>query len=246
MSLEEFEALPEEKRRKRGDVREDGAVFMQYTKQRLQRRPGVFVYENWKIPEGTRASRTISETEYLSRPDRRKVRGETREDGAIFNRYARRTLATGETVYREQWLSPAAFEKVKADIRAYSRNRPDIVKAAKCRYVETHRGACIERVRSRRRGVRAQRDSLETSERRIVECIYDAARRLEGCLGVQFHVDHIHPYAKGGEHRPRNLQALPAVLNRRKNDRLLEECDEVIQMWIPKERVSHSVDKLCA
>lgn len=48
--------------------------------------------------------------------------------------------------------------------------------------------------------------------------IYAWAKRVQKCLGIEMHVDHILPLAKGGKHNYDNLQVLPAQLNMRKQD----------------------------
>ena len=58
---------------------------------------------------------------------------------------------------------------------------------------------------------------------RDMKCIYDQASRVSQCLGVQHHVDHIHPLrGRGlrGLHVPWNLQVLPAKKNLEKSNKI--------------------------
>lgn len=55
---------------------------------------------------------------------------------------------------------------------------------------------------------------------RIVSGLYVIAERISRCTGIQHEVDHVWPLSKGGSHCHRNLQVIPAALNRRKSARL--------------------------
>lgn len=50
-----------------------------------------------------------------------------------------------------------------------------------------------------------------------VYCLRDFYRSMS--LGEEFHVDHIIPLSRGGEHRADNLQVIPAIDNLRKGNK---------------------------
>lgn len=50
-----------------------------------------------------------------------------------------------------------------------------------------------------------------------VYCLRDFYRGMS--LGEEFHVDHIVPISRGGEHRADNLQVIPAIDNLRKGNK---------------------------
>lgn len=57
-------------------------------------------------------------------------------------------------------------------------------------------------------------------EKLLCQYRYDDAKRLTTETGVQHHVDHIWPLAKGGPHLPWNLQVLTAEENILKSDKI--------------------------
>ena len=70
------------------------------------------------------------------------------------------------------------------------------------------------------KSLRRQREkstTLTNSECLIVKVIVDCRKRISKCIGIPFHVDHIIPLSKGGQHKPFNLQILPAKINQRKH-----------------------------
>lgn len=79
-----------------------------------------------------------------------------------------------------------------------------------------------KRRRDRKRRARIKRGSLGNTPEdwQVIEVIYEASRRVSSCLGIQFHVDHIYPLARGGKHHPSNLQLLPARINLLKKSRV--------------------------
>jgi hypothetical protein len=52
---------------------------------------------------------------------------------------------------------------------------------------------------------------------RVIKPIYEWCARVTRCLGIQHHVDHVMPLARGGLHHHSNLQVLPATLNAKKS-----------------------------
>ena len=62
-------------------------------------------------------------------------------------------------------------------------------------------------------------EDLSKKEKEQVLSIYSESRRLTKETGIQHHVDHIKPLAKGGRHHPSNLQILTAEENLKKSDK---------------------------
>jgi len=57
--------------------------------------------------------------------------------------------------------------------------------------------------------------------RKFCEVFYDTAKCLESITNNKYHVDHIIPLSKGGEHLPWNLQVLTAEENLIKSNKLI-------------------------
>jgi len=64
---------------------------------------------------------------------------------------------------------------------------------------------------------------LTVQEQMQVEAIYQLRIELTRATGVEYHVDHRIPLAKGGKHHPDNLWVIPAVDNLRKGAKMPEE-----------------------
>jgi 5-methylcytosine-specific restriction endonuclease McrA len=91
-------------------------------------------------------------------------------------------------------------------------------------YYDKHRRNNLVKFAEKQARRRARKkDGLSTltlSERVELNLTYEAARMMTEMTGVQFHVDHIIPLAKGGKHHPTNLQHLTAEDNIKKGARL--------------------------
>jgi len=57
--------------------------------------------------------------------------------------------------------------------------------------------------------------------RKICQVFYDTAKYLESINNIKYHVDHIIPLSKGGEHLPWNLQILTAEENMKKSNKII-------------------------
>lgn len=63
-------------------------------------------------------------------------------------------------------------------------------------------------------------EAMPDEELEEVQYLYWLAKDLGVITGEKYHVDHIIPLSKGGEHRLHNLQILPAEVNLRKSDKI--------------------------
>ena len=93
-----------------------------------------------------------------------------------------------------------AQEVVKAAQKRWEVKNPEVLNAKAAKYRALKRGTV---------------SSLSQSDKDRIKAVYAECRRLNreaGCIA--YHVDHIHPIAKGGVHHPDNLQILSAKENR--------------------------------
>jgi transposase len=143
----------------------------------------------------------------------------------------------------QTWVDPAQRERVNE----YSANRyhknPSHQKAVKAAYLQTPHGAAAdERHQHKRRilkqnidpvvfidGVAHEVDLKETwavfskalitdEESRAIAKLQRQKRELTKQTGIVYHLDHIHPLTKGGEHSPFNLQIITKEENLSKSD----------------------------
>jgi len=78
-----------------------------------------------------------------------------------------------------------------------------------------------EHVVARRASIR--HSQLSTAEQSQVKAIYRLRIALTRATGIDYHVDHHIPLAKGGKHHPDNLWVIPAADNLRKGAKLPSE-----------------------
>jgi 5-methylcytosine-specific restriction endonuclease McrA len=83
------------------------------------------------------------------------------------------------------------------------------------------RAAHLARVRVRKRNMSI--NDLRADELKALQAIYELAIRLTRATGIEYHVDHHIPLAKGGKHHPDNLWVIPAAENLRKGAKLPQE-----------------------
>ena len=70
---------------------------------------------------------------------------------------------------------------------------------------------------------RSRQAKMKTSLilRKFCEVFYDTAKCLESITNNKYHVDHIIPLSKGGQHLPWNLQILTAEENIKKSNKII-------------------------
>ncbi len=103
-------------------------------------------------------------------------------------------------------------------------------------YREGHKKEFAAQQRVYRSNNRAKRNASHAKRRALklnatpsnanldnINAFYAQAQRLTKCLGTPFHVDHIIPLVKGGEHAELNLQVIPAAENLSKGDKMPDE-----------------------
>jgi len=95
-------------------------------------------------------------------------------------------------------------------------------------YKKTNKGKATRRAyKAKSRAVKKEASvKLNKKEKTLIKYYYEWSTRLQNKLGIDFHVDHIVPLAKGGLHHPLNLQVVPAKWNCSKGDRHTER-------WLP-------------
>ena len=131
-------------------------------------------------------------------------------------------------------LSKSRREIVKDSVNAKQRDRrladPDRFRSAEHRYYRKNKAKFLSKWSERNaRKINASPSWLSETDKKNIACIYEMAKRLSNCIGIQHHVDHIVPL-KGdgvcGLHVPWNLAAIPARLNLKKNNSI---CFENVQ-----------------
>lgn len=143
-------------------------------------------------------------------------RGDIREDGKIFWKRCK-TCQNGE-----YWITKEKFdiylEKKREQRRKEYRNNPEKTRIQLNKWREKNREKARNQVRSRRSQMKVD---LNENQKKIIFHIYNQAARLQMCLGVTFNVDHIIPISKGGTHIPNNIQAIPARINKIKDNKII-------------------------
>ena len=125
----------------------------------------------------------------------------------------------GDTRYH-QWCSKQlrldmwSLQRPQLDLKGLSCPSPEAVH-------ETNRHKSALYLEKRKQRLREQTPALTQLEQQEISQIYGERDRLNQEAGfIRYHVDHIAPLARGGQHHPNNLQVINASDNARKGARV--------------------------
>jgi 5-methylcytosine-specific restriction endonuclease McrA len=136
--------------------------------------------------------------------------------------------------YRESWVSAKSLDTLRERSKdyyicnkedrllyraKYTQLNPEKVKKAQHNYYLNNKAQRRAYTKAREAGLAKAYSTLPDTHKGIVKGIYEASQRISKCLGVTFHVDHIVPISKGGQHTPDNLQIVPAKWNLQKSNK---------------------------
>jgi hypothetical protein len=228
-----------ENKRKRGDLREDGYVFSNYTtrkgkKVEVWRSPGSFA----RMIEGIKAYRIKNPDKVRAGIKRwreknldkdRAYQKKWRDQNLQYNRDRNKKWRETNLEYNQsrvrQW-DTTNRERRKCLNKVWRKSNPERERTRKRQHRILNRPQYQARDAERRVLIREQLKSLSKEQRAIIIVIYQLSERVSKCLGIKHHVDHIIPLkpAKGssldpGRHTPTNLRVIPARLNLSKNNR---------------------------
>jgi heme-degrading monooxygenase HmoA len=189
------------KRRKkhhRGDVREDGMIF-------------------WKRTQGVDRWLTPDKFEQYRAKHANGVKLYVRRNKEARKEYFDKWYSKNRHIHQQLGYAWAKRNREKTyEYQRTSRNKkPDHYKMM----------SSVQNSR-RRAKMLAVDKPLTKDQEKIIRVFYQQAKRLKKRLGIEFHVDHIVPVAKGGLHVPTNLQVLPARINFLKSDRMIFKWSE--------------------
>jgi hypothetical protein len=211
---------------KYGDLRHDGYRFLC-----VQKKTGT---AHWLSPAVWEA-RKAGQREYHKRNQDRNTlrkRESIQSDPEKYREYKRSRYWSRPEKMRKDARARGRTPSHKAMVREYRiRNRARIA-AWHRRYQQINRAYFRAVASARRAYVAGCIKKLSEVQRRITLEIYRQAQRVSECLGIAFHVDHIHPLIpragrEAGVHEPSNLQILAARLNLVKSNRSPEETLEI-------------------
>lgn len=192
------------KRYKRGDVREDGMVFRNYTGRGT---------EWWVTPE------KLAEMKKCNASDRGKFRKENKDKVALqYKKWRERNPEKARQNLRN-WRSKNK-ERDLEYTRNWRKKNPD-----KVRLMYENKKKDLEKFRLDGRVRRAKRRSLlldrlhPEHDAKIERLLVLQCQSLFKRFGIKFEVDHIIPITKGGWHHHTNLHVIPMTLNRRKHNK---------------------------
>lgn len=214
---------------RRGDVRADGMLFWEYRGAK----------ETWYTPtefegvwEWQRLQLVASNTKHRAkRLIRDRLRFATNRERMAKTQRAWYLHNRERLLKRQREYRRANYEAAKMAVIRWRDADPERSKEASRRCYRKHHS--VNRARAKAAYLANPHKSLELSKRRKAakkaavpedfnakrtSMIYAWAKRVQKCLGIEMHVDHIVPLAKGGKHNYDNLQVLPAQLNMRKQD----------------------------
>lgn len=198
---------------KRGDVREDGMVYWG----KIHKKPCWLTREKFQ--------------QYLSKEKESLKRNYEKKRSERLEKFKQYYIANKER-HRElgkRWLNLNPEKRV-AVYKKYYQNNKEKVNVANKKWRDNNQEKVKiigKRIQAERREKLGSSKKLTKAQKRIIECFYEQAQRIQSRLGVKMHVDHIVPLAKGGAHIPTNLQVLPASINMRKHARDIFRWSEI-------------------
>lgn len=192
------------KKYKRGDVREDGLVFRNYTGRGT---------EWWVTPENLAAMKKSNAADRYKfcQDNKKKVAAGHKKWREANPEKARDNLRSWRSKNKEKDLMTA---------REWRKNNPSKVKLM---YENKKKDMAKFRLDGRVR--RAKRRSLLLNQLHpdhdasIEKTLVAQCQSLHKRLGIKFEIDHIVPITKGGWHHHTNLHVIPMTLNRRKHNK---------------------------
>jgi hypothetical protein len=193
-------------RHKRGDIREDGMVFIRYEKNCKNG-------EYWVTPE--KFNELIEKEKKKNRAWYGKHRKKVIEKSRA---WAKTNPERNKEQKRARYRKNP--EKAKENFRAWREKNPEKKREINRAWREKN----LEKANAKSARYRARKRFVDIFtapyQKKIIESIYASARRISECLGIKHHVDHIFPLAKGGIHTPSNLQIIPAITNLKKGTKI--------------------------
>jgi hypothetical protein len=192
------------KRYKRGDVREDGMVFCNYTGRGTAW---------WVTPE------KLAEMRKQNSKDMVKWRGDNKEVVSERNKQWRDANPDKARDNLRKWRKENRERDLEIT-RNWRKKNPDKVKL-----MYENKKKDIQKFRLDSRIRRAKRRSLlierlhPEHDAKIERLLVLQCQSLFNRLGIKFEVDHIIPITKGGWHHHTNLHVIPMTLNRRKHNK---------------------------
>jgi hypothetical protein len=202
-----------EKKYKRGDVREDGMVFRNYTCRGK---------EWWVSPEDLAAMKERNKQERKSYCKRN-----PEKVSQCMKNWNAKNPGRSAAIAKE-WRQNNR-EYVNAVSRNWQKSNPEKVKEMIQNRIKKDPDSYYSYKRmssAKRRALKAERLHPEHNFE-IEKVLTEQCKRLFKRFGIKFEVDHVVPLEKGGWHHHLNLQAIPAIWNRRKHTKpntILPDC----------------------
>ena len=192
-----------EKKYKRGDVREDGMVFRNYTSRGD---------EWWVTPEDLSAMRDRNKQDKKER---------YKKDPTPFKEACKKwnLKNPGHTAHLAKKWRQNNKEYVNSVSKNWQRNNPNKVKEMLKNRINKDPDSYYSYKRmssAKRRALKLDRLHVDHNFE-IEKVLVDQCKRLYKRFGIRFEVDHIVPLDKGGWHHHLNLHVIPMIWNRRKH-----------------------------
>jgi len=209
---------PEKTKFKRGYIREDGMMFWEY---KHHRKNSEYWVSEQRFHE-MKLKNLLSGNKYRD-SDRDRYRMLKREQARSAKEKDPVKFEESQKIrsqkYRSKHREMILFRN-RQRMKKWRNENPDLAKEAQKKWVKNNPHKVIASNSKHRAKRKNQKAILTKEEELTIKEIYKARKRISDCTGVQFHVDHIYPIAKGGLHKLSNLQLLPAKINIRKKDKI--------------------------